>query len=81
MIHLEAERDMHIDGKVLAGGSDATYPGMGGGSGGSIYVKAHHLSGLCDTGKCTFFLEATTANNFHTRNVEFLKMSVYSIAV
>ena len=51
MIQLEAERDMHIDGKVVAGGSDATYPGMGGGSGGSIYLKAHNLSGLCDTRK------------------------------
>ena len=51
MIQLEAERDMLIDGKLLAGGSDATDPGLGGGSGGSIYLKAGNLSGLCDTGK------------------------------
>jgi len=50
VIHLEAEHDMHIDGKVLADGSDATYTGMGGGSGGSIYLKARFLSGLYDKG-------------------------------
>ena len=53
MIQLEAEHDMLIDGKVFAGGSDATHPGMGGGSGGSIYITARYLSGLCDTWKIT----------------------------
>ena len=50
MIHLEAEHDMLIDGKVLADGSDATYTGAGGGSGGSIYLKARFLSGMYDKG-------------------------------
>ena len=49
MIQLEAEQDMLIDGKVLADGSGATQAGLGGGSGGSVYLKARHLSGLCDT--------------------------------
>ena len=46
MIQLEAEQDMLIDGKVLADGSGATQAGLGGGSGGSVYLKARHFSGL-----------------------------------
>ena len=48
MIQLEAEQDMLIDGKVRADGSGATEAGLGGGSGGSVYLKARYFSGLCD---------------------------------
>ena len=90
MIHLEAEHDMLIDGKVLADGSDATYTGTGGGSGGSIYLKARFLSGLYDKGtrhitEATVIIDTTSSININYCNNLVLYITscvpLYHIAV
>ena len=45
VIVLEASHAMLIDGEIKANGSMAHSPGLGGGAGGSVVLKAAHFSG------------------------------------